>query len=344
MQPINKEKLVKKLGRSTERFNTKEQVLFFQELGELLKSGYSINQSLDILALAHQNWQTKLQEMNLKLVNGQTLPDVLAKVVKSNILLQLRLAHQHGDLIDTLIVMGDNLEQFQAQQNKIRQILRYPAILLLILGAMAVGLRLFLYPLLAQWQTTPTSHVDNHIRISIYIILMVSVIAIVAFYWHKLDRIQRLLYLTRLPVIGRMTQTIVTCQVAQQLALLMKSGLSLPEIIDAMASEKTLDDGVLLAQQAKKKLDKGLAVERYILETSYLNSALAGYFVRGHEPKTLAHYLDYFAKTQFKKFIQQTDRLIGLLQPLFFAIVGIAIVGMYISMLLPMYKTIGELY
>ncbi len=42
------------------RFNKRDQVLFFQELGELLSSGYSIAQSIDILASAHQKWQSIL--------------------------------------------------------------------------------------------------------------------------------------------------------------------------------------------------------------------------------------------------------------------------------------------
>ena len=42
--------------------------------------------------------------------------------------------------------------------------------------------------------------------------------------------------------------------------------------------------------------------------------------------------------------MQQTDRLIGTLQPLFFGVIGVAIVGLYMSMLLPMYHSIGGLY
>ena len=58
----------------------------------------------------------------------------------------------------------------------------------------------------------------------------------------------------------------------------------------------------------------------------------------------LAKYLSYYAKTQFQLLMQQTDRLIGVIQPLFFGVIGIAIVSLYVSILLPMYKSIGGLY
>ena len=50
-------KLTKFQKKRVKHFKTSEQVLFFQELGELLQSGYSISQSLDILASAHTKWQ-----------------------------------------------------------------------------------------------------------------------------------------------------------------------------------------------------------------------------------------------------------------------------------------------
>ena len=124
----------------------------------------------------------------------------------------------------------------------------------------------------------------------------------------------------------------------------MFSGLTLPEIIDEVAQQNNKSYAVALAHDIQKHLKLGGNIERYILSQSFVNDSLAGYFIRGHKPKILARYLDYYAKTQFKLLMQQTDRFIGTLQPLFFGIIGVAIVGLYMSMLLPMYQTIGGLY
>ena len=43
----------KKHVKSIKSFSSHDRVLFFQELGELLQSGYSLAQGLDILVSAH---------------------------------------------------------------------------------------------------------------------------------------------------------------------------------------------------------------------------------------------------------------------------------------------------
>lgn len=97
------------------RFNKRDQVLFFQELGELLSSGYSIAQSIDILASAHQKWQSILSQVQKGLSTGQTFYQALEAFISPNILLQLRLSDQHGDISNTLVRIGQTLAKFQQQ-------------------------------------------------------------------------------------------------------------------------------------------------------------------------------------------------------------------------------------
>ncbi|GMA69470.1 competence protein CglB [Leuconostoc litchii] len=333
------------LIKSLSRFKKQDQVLFFQELGELLGSGYSIAQSIDILVSAHQNWQSILHQVQNGLENGQTLHDTLTQYVSAGIALQLKLAHQHGDVSATLIRIGESLAKFQQQQSKVAQVMRYPIILIGILTLMLLGLKYFLYPMLNQWRETSeiTPHYSSFMFFCIGLIIIT--LALLSFlYWHRLLPLQKLNYLSTLPFLGSMVRTIVTYQISQQLSMLMFSGLTLPEIVDEIAKHHRRSYAVSIAQDIKKHLKNGEDVERYILSKQFINKSLAGYFIRGHQPKILAQYLDYYAKTQFRLLMQQTDRFIGTLQPVFFGIIGIAIVGLYMSMLLPMYQTIGGLY
>ena len=340
-------KLTKFQKQRIKHFKTSEQVLFFQELGELLQSGYSISQSLDILASAHTKWQHWLRRVIKDLNQGFALHIILRKDVSNQILLQLKLADQHGNLTETLVAIGENLAKLQQQQNKVTQVMRYPIILLGLLGMMFVGLKYFLYPILNQWQDTSTigtkeSH--NYLYFIVGMIILFSLV-IIAFCHRKNPR-QKLILLSYMPIVGVIVKTIVTYQVTQQLSTLLSSGLTIPEILDEISQgdEKSNHMTVSLANHARQHFQKGYTIESYILKQPYFNRSLAGYFSRGHEPKVLADYLSYYAKTQFQLLMQQTDRLIGTLQPLFFGVIGVAIVGLYMSMLLPMYHSIGGLY
>lgn len=236
------------------------------------------------------------------------------------------------------------MAQIAQQQNKVKQVMRYPIILLAILGTMLLGLKFFLYPILNQWQKS--SQVTGVYDARAIVILMMALLLIIIIwqFWRRMNWINRLNVMSKIPIISLMTKTVVSYQASQQIASMLSGGLTLPDVIDAIACQNNHSASVCLAQDAQKFLKTGGQIDRYILSKQFLNQSLAGYFIRGYTPKTLARYLDYYAKTQFKLLMQQADRLIGTLQPIFFGIIGIAIIGLYLSMLLPMYHAIGGLY
>lgn len=344
MKHVWQAKLNQQREQHFSRFKTSDQVQFFQELGDLLASGYSIGESIDIMTDAHQKWHRQLSVIRDGLHEGQSFPSIMSMYVNQSILVQLNLAHEHGDLANTLVKMGQNLAQIAQQQNKVKQVMRYPIILLAILGTMLLGLKFFLYPILNQWQKS--SQVTGVYDARAIVILMMALLLIIIIwqFWRRMNWINRLNVMSKIPIISLMTKTVVSYQASQQIASMFSGGLTLPDVIDAIACQDNHSASVCLAQDAQKFLKTGGQIDRYILSKQFLNQSLAGYFIRGYTPKTLARYLDYYAKTQFKLLMQQADRLIGTLQPIFFGIIGIAIIGLYLSMLLPMYHAIGGLY
>lgn len=341
-------KLQTMFTRRSPTFKRQDQVVFFQELGELLQSGYSIAQSLDILAAAHERWVTWLTRVKHGLNQGIPLNIILDHEVSRPILLQIKLADQHGNLSQTLVEIGQNLAQIQQQQQKIKQVLQYPLVLICLLFVMLVGMKCFLYPILQQWQGASTNTTSQTSQTFYLIIgILVGLLGLGILRWRQMLAQRRLVILAHLWWIGPIVKAIVTYQVAQQLATLLANGLTVPEIIEEMCDVRATKNkhlAVVLAEDARRWLKTGQTLSDYILKQPYYNRALAGYFSRGHEPQVLAGYLAYYAKNQLQQVMQRTNRLIGTLQPLFFGIIGLAIIAVYLSMLLPMYQTIGGLY
>lgn len=319
MKHVWQAKLHQQREQHFSRFKTSDQVQFFQELGDLLASGYSIGESIDIMTDAHQKWHRQLSVIRDGLHEGQSFPSIMSMYVNQSILVQLNLAHEHGDLPNTLVKMGQNLAQIAQQQNKVKQVMRYPIILLAILGTMLLGLKFFLYPILNQWQKS--SQVTGVYDARAIVILMMALLLIIIIwqFWRRMNWINRLNVMSKIPIISLMTKTVVSYQASQQIASMLSGGLTLPDVIDAIACQNNHSASVCLAQDAQKFLKTGGQIDRYILSKQFLNQSLAGYFIRGYTPKTLARYLDYYAKTQFKLLMQQADRLIGTLQPIFLA-------------------------
>ncbi|MGO3498971.1 type II secretion system F family protein [Leuconostoc falkenbergense] len=320
MKHVWQAKLHQQREQHFSRFKTSDQVQFFQELGYLLASGYSIGESIDIMTDAHQKWHRQLSLIRDGLHEGQSFPSIMSMYVNQSILVQLNLAHEHGDLANTLVKMGQNLAQIAQQQNKVKQVMHYPIILLAILGIMLLGLKFFLYPILNQWQKS--SQVTGVYDVRAIVILMMALLLIIIIwqFWRRMNWISRLNVMSKIPIISLMTKTVVSYQASQQIASMLSGGLTLPDVIDAIACQNNHSASVCLAQDAQKFLKTGGQIDRYILSKQFLNQSLAGYFIRGYTPKTLARYLDHYAKTQFKLLMQQADRLIGTLQPIFLAL------------------------
>ncbi|CAK8053505.1 type II secretion system F family protein [Eupransor demetentiae] len=335
--------------KNTKRLNKKAQVEFFRELGELLDAGYSLDRALDILKLSHVRWSALIERVQFELEDGRSFYDALKGRIDTKNLLSIQIAQQHGQLATGLIQLGQVLGQLSRQSDKLRQVMRYPMILLSLLLCLLLALQFFLFPILNQWQQSQgqaTGSQNGTWLLTLSLLCGASIFAAFAafLYWRRQSRLNRVRLLAKLPILGTLTKLMVTYQVTAQLALMAKVGLNLPAIIDELAEKPGEDFTKELAQKARVTLAAGQGIEAFILQENYLDSALAGYFLRGLKAEVLSDYLNYYAKQQFSRFMIQTDRLIGILQPLFFCVIGVAIVGMYLSMLLPMYHSLGGMY
>lgn len=335
--------------KNSKILNKKQQVIFFQEMGELLQSGYSLSESIEVLTYAHHDWSDTLQEIDEKLCSGYLFYRCLANFVAPDILLQLKLSQNHGNLPETLIQIGRSLGEIQRHQNKIKQIMKYPLLLFVILSGMLLGIKFFLYPILEQWHTG-VSHDFLSISYSfkIVIILLGFLLITCIFLWQHLNTRQQLFLMIKIPVVGKIIQTMITYHISQQLSSLLSSGLQLSEVLDELVEDTKHSNlpkiPVAIIWHAQSYLKKGYPVEKYILEQPYINKSLAGYFSRGHSSRLVAKHLSYFSKTQFNLLIQKIDTLINIIQPVCFGVIGLSIIGVYLSMLLPMYQSIGGLY
>lgn len=226
MKHVWQAKLHQQREQHFSRFKTSDQVQFFQELGDLLASGYSIGESIDIMTDAHQKWHRQLSVIRDGLHEGQSFPSIMSMYVNQSILVQLNLAHEHGDLANTLVKMGQNLAQIAQQQNKVKQVMRYPIILLAILGTMLLGLKFFLYPILNQWQKS--SQVTGVYDARAIVILMMALLLIIIIwqFWRRMNWINRLNVMSKIPIISLMTKTVVSYQASQQIASMLSGGLT----------------------------------------------------------------------------------------------------------------------
>ena len=50
-----------------------------------------------------------------------------------------------------------------------------------------------------------------------------------------------------------------------------------------------------------------------------------------------------FADVSYRRFIRALDRLLTWIQPLFFIVIAVLIIGTYVAILVPLYSSIGRI-
>ena len=93
-------------------------------------------------------------------------------------------------------------------------------------------------------------------------------------------------------------------------------------------------------QQLTRQTQRGQSIERVILKTIYLPDELASYFNRCLTTSELGDELLIYSRMLFQRFINQTERLLELVQPILFMLIAMIIGGMYLSLLLPIYHSL----
>ena len=311
-------------------------------MADLLKSGYSINQAIGFLSKVDQN-QKIFNTVNEKIKKGYKLSETLKNNVSSNILLQIQMAENNGQLSDCLQALGRYLDgQFQ-QLQKVKQISRYPILLLVILTFMMVVAKNFLYPIFDQWDTQAfdTSWIDYLIIFSVAIVILFVIITVNFLLKNK---IKRLSFLVKLPLIGKIIKTMINYQIANHLSLSFDSGIEFGEVVNLYSKYNTKTTTTQLAVKTKKLLNDGLDIDEIAKKFNFIDKPLVALFQKGSDNFQIANDFKQYSKLSFKKMMKQIDQTVNLIQPFLFGIIGLAIIGMYLMMLLPMYQTIGGLY
>lgn len=339
--------MLKKRGRKA--LKQQEQTTFLSELSELVHAGYSLPLSLAVIQSGHLKWRSLLETVQNRLAEGHDLTRSLSGVLSPTLISYLALAQQHGHFEETLAVLVDKLQQLLGYQRQLKQIMTYPVFLVLLLFGMVYGLEHTLYPIFSELAGNAGQGAGGNFPLTALHVLLASVVltGILGFMFYiyllKLPPLRRLLTLARLPGVAGFTKDLMTAMMAEQLAIFLKAGMTLPEIIEYFATESAgkRSLGQELAKNAQFSLANAEDLTTWLRKQIYLRPGISAYLTRGFEPGILSAYLAFYAKREYQSFHRRVHRSFSLIQPLLFAIIGLTIVLLYLAMLLPLYQNLG---
>lgn len=287
-------------------------------------------------------------KIDQQLRTGCLLADALKPYLRIELYYQLLLAEQHGSLSITLKEIGQYLQVQKQQHRQLKTLLEYPLILLVMLGTILAALLIFVFPELQSWQQQNQLPIGEQWPIGETLIITGGVFfsygGLAAIHWRHMSTLKKVRHQCRWPLFGKIFREYYGYYLTSNLAILLQHGFSLHEI--CQLTNKFDDDSLLhqVGQAAFELSSQGRQLTDLILKAPFLPDELAIFINRGLTNEQLGQELTLFSKLKFKKFRQSTMHILVLVQPALFILIAAGIFLMYLSILLPIYHSLQEVY
>ncbi|MGX7128170.1 competence type IV pilus assembly protein ComGB [Enterococcus wangshanyuanii] len=327
----------------------KQQHLFIQLLADLLRNGFTIQESLLFMKKSRSISETALNYLTDAMEQGDRFYSGLVYLgFKTTVITQIEFAQAHGDLSGTLDKIKDHALLTDKQHQHLLKVLSYPALLLVFLFIVLISIRQILLPQLLVNGTVQANNPGIHfIQQSPYYFigsLLSSFFVIGTYYIHfrKKTFLEKALFFSRLPLIGRMYKQYCSAFFALEWGKLFSQGLEIKNVIRLM---KTTNQRSLMYEIAEEIETKALAGTTFYdqLKTfPFFSSELALIIQQGEVKGNLGKELIVYSELCWQQFFRRVEKMIQLIQPVIFLVVALMVVGIYAAMLLPIYGGMEE--
>lgn len=326
-----------------------QQAQFFSLLADLLQSGFQFQQALKMIGMLAPNLGKTSRRLYKGLVDGKSFSEVIKPSISVNSYSQLMIAEKHGFLEKSIRQLGQLMEKRVEQKKKIQSLLMYPIILLLVLGLVISAVKLWLLPQLSQFNNYSGLQSPNWwLIIKILLLAGGIILAIyllkIFYWWSKQKTIIRHNWYAEIPIFGRLYKQYTYYYLTFNAGMLLKGGMDLKQIKEYLL----LFDPSSLLYQIGTELDtcikSGQDISSFLERYSFFPPEISFFMGKGETLDQLGDELLVYSGIAYKRLLSLSSRMINYIQPILFLIIAALIIGTYVSILLPLYHSIGGIY
>ena len=360
--PVNIRELDEYKGMSLsssifERVNALDRIMIVRNLSAATKAGLSIVEALDIMIADTQKKVLKRVLISAKsnLENGQPLwrtfesygnlfPIVFVGMVKAG--------ESSGELDKTLDELSDHLAREHTLSGRVKSAMMYPLMLLGTAVGVILLLLIFVLPRLSKtfqssgvelpFITTLLINISDTIT-SNWILdgIVVFLLLWFFFYFRKTPRGGRFInwVLFRVPVAKELIKKVALIRFTRTLSSLIKSGTPMLEALNLAADSVSNVTYKKVIIESIHKVESGIPLSASLeVYPSLFPRFLVGLMAIGEKTGTLDHTLNTFATFYDEEIDNTLKTLMSLLEPILIIFMGLIVVLIAVSVLLPIYQ------
>lgn len=348
--------------RRRSKLSLSEMILFWNYLKHFLGAGLPLIFAFQRLTriLKGKAWTVVLQKIEFGLLSGKTFSQALEESKENfdrEVIEMIAIGEKRGNYPEIIGLIVDHLKWQLDTKKSVKNALRYPLILIIILG---VIFYLILHHIVPQLSSYLGAMGKRDLPFSTHLLLAMSQIApfvlgilggmgIVVFVGLKgtgpfFSKTRRLIekYVLKLPIIGPLYDRFIVISFIRMLALLLESGVDI--LVSLHHSIKIISNSFVVEQleKAKHQLIQGEKLSFAVKEVFSHHPALLLLVDLGEQTGNLPHILHEHARFEMAQFQNDVAHRIQALQPFLILIMGGLLIWVVLAILLPMYDQIGQ--
>ncbi|PMC39613.1 type II secretion system F family protein [Bacillus sp. UMB0899] len=329
-----------------------DQTMILKRLSSLLDKGYTLNEALNFIYLnEHGSKRMDLLQCLNQLSSGNSLRKALSQLhFHRDVISYLYFAEQHGDLEFSLRECSEILQKKITQFDKLTKLLRYPLFLLISVGIILTIVHFIISPQfeqLYQSMNIETSFFSVFLIVVFSALKWLSLLAVafsiglVSYYFfvfRKKSVEERMMLLVKIPLIRRLFMILHSYFFSLQLSNLLKGGMSTLESLKVFQNQDLLPFFKVEGNHLISRLSEGEQLHTIIEERGFYEKELSLVILHGQANGQLSRELYTYSQLIIEKLEQSIIKIMTMIQPVIYAFVGIIVLFVYLSMLMPMYK------
>lgn len=354
-------KLESKIGTFTGgSISISEKAVFCRFLATMLRAGLTLTEAVEIIREETKNKKLErvLFDISYEIRKGKSLSSVLSKYKRDFdpvFITMVKAGEESGTLDKSFDYLAKQLLSSYELIQKVKGALMYPAVIVCAMSANFMIMLVFVLPKLSEVFTQlnvelPATTkfvlgIGNFIgknTVEVIVGLLVFVLAISIIFIFPKTREAITSFFLRLPAIKKVTTQVDIARFSRTLSTLLRSGVPIMVALDVCSNilrqpelrkqSKQYSSGVASGQSLSAIITQG----KQVFPPTVIQTIKAG-----EKSGSLEEVLEEMADFYEKEVDFNLKRLTSLLEPLLMLVIGVAVGGMVIIMITPIYSLVG---
>ncbi|WP_226793395.1 competence type IV pilus assembly protein ComGB [Bacillus sp. B1-b2] len=345
------------MKRKAKSWSLMEQSQFLKCLGELLDRGYSVAEAVQ--SATYYMPPKRVEDIKAcygSLKGGDSFFDNLTRLnFDQQVISFVFFAEKHGGFSSAFQDASKMIQNKYETVGNMKKLLSYPLFLLFFTFILLFFVQSILIPRFNSIFASMDLESNFFMKIvqvfhfllpfCFFCILICFLLIILYYYLHfqKLAVMKRINLLVGLPVIGSYVMQYYSYIFTLQLSYLLASGFSMYESLLFFQENKQQRLYAEVGATIIFQLRKGVKLEKALNSVEFLDKELSRIIQHGQENGKLDQELYYYGSHCLKQMEENLSKTMKMIQPALYTFIGVLIISIYLSVLLPMFQLLNGL-